>query len=142
MSAVRARRGERFGRRVTLSEEDVSRFASLAGDENPLHHAPDFAAGTRLGRVIASGTQTSSLLMACTASHFSRTGPMLGLEFRFRFKQPVFAGETLAIEWLVVAVRPSGRLRGELVELRGRMQDAAGVTVVGASGRVLLRETL
>ena len=138
--STRARSGERFSTHVDLSEDEISRFARASGDENPLHHDPAFAARTRFGGVIASGPHTSALLMGCTASHFSRSGPMLGLEFSFRFRQPVHANQTLSIEWLVVAVRTSRRLGGDVVDLRGRMQDATGNTVVGAKGRVLLRD--
>ena len=138
----RAAKGDRFGSRVELSEADVGRFARSSGDENPLHHDRDYASSTRFGGLLASGPHTSALLMGCTASHFSRTGPMLGLDFAFRFKKPVLANQTVTIEWLVVDVRASARLGGALVELRGRMRDAGGTTVVGASGRVLLCDDL
>jgi hypothetical protein len=57
---------------------------------------------------------------------------MLGLDFGFRFRRPVFADETVRLEWLVVAVRPAPRLGGATVELRGRLRNAAGETAVGA----------
>ena len=139
---MRTRPGERFSKSVHLTPESVASFAAAAGDDNPLHHDAAHAAGTSFGRVIASGTQTSALLMAHTATHFSESGPMLGLEFGFRFRRPVFADQTVRLDWLVVAVRASERLGGEVVDLRGRMVDAAGETVVGARGRVLLRDEL
>jgi acyl dehydratase len=47
---------------------------------------------------------------------------MLGLDFGFRFRRPVFADETVRLEWLVVAVRPAPRLGGATVELRAAAQ--------------------
>jgi len=135
---VRARPKERFSSEVTLTPESTSAFARAAGDLNPLHHDAEHAAASRFGRLIASGPQTSALLMSLTATHFSRSGAMLGLEFAFRFKRPVFADETVKLEWLVVGVRPSTKLGGELVELRGRLLNGAGETAVGARGKVLL----
>ena len=135
---MRARKGSRFESRVQLTPDEVSRFARAAGDENPMHHDEAYARASRFGRRIASGPHTSALLMAATASHFSRSGPMVGLEFSFRFRRAVPADARVRIEWLVVDVRPSARLRGELVDLRGRLQLEDGATAVGASGRVLL----
>jgi acyl dehydratase len=105
---------------------------------NPLHHDPDFAARSRFGRLIASGPQTSAMLMALTASHFSKSAAMLGLDFWFRFKKPVFADEMVNLEWMVISVNPNSRLGGDLVDLRGRMVKETGETAVGAKGRVLV----
>lgn len=133
---------ERFSSTVTLTPAAASAFAHAAGDDNPLHHDAGYAAGTRYGRPVASGTQTAAHLMALTATHFSRRGDMVGLEFWFRFKKPVFADETISLEWLVVAVKENARLGGDVVELRGRVRNAAGETAVGAKGRVLVTERL
>ena len=131
---------ERFSSTIVLTPATVSAFARAAGDENPLHHDPDHAAGTRYGRLVASGPQTTAHLMALTASHFSRRGAMVGLEFWFRFRRPVFANETIRLEWLVVSVKLNSRLGGDVIELRGRIRNEAGETAVGAKGRVLVSE--
>jgi 3-hydroxybutyryl-CoA dehydratase len=133
---------ERFSSTIVLTPATVSAFARAAGDDNPLHHDPDHAAGTRYGRLVASGPQTTAHLMALTASHFSQRGAMVGLEFWFRFRRPVFANETIRLEWLVVSVRPNSRLGGDVIELRGRIRNEAGETAVGAKGRVLVSEKL
>jgi 3-hydroxybutyryl-CoA dehydratase len=139
---MRAHPHERFGARVRLSPESVGAFATEVGDTNPLHHDPAHAAQTRYGRLLASGPQTTAHLMALTASHFSRRGAMVGLEFWFRFRRPIFADETIDLEWLVVAVKENAKLRGEVVELRGRIRNAAGQTAIGAKGRVLVTDKL
>jgi 3-hydroxybutyryl-CoA dehydratase len=133
---------ERFSSTIVLTPAAVSAFARAAGDDNPLHHDPDHAAGTRYGRLVASGPQTTAHLMALTASHFSQRGAMVGLEFWFRFRRPVFANETIRLEWLVVSVKPNSRLGGDVIELRGRIRNEAGETAVGAKGRVLVSEKL
>jgi 3-hydroxybutyryl-CoA dehydratase len=133
---------ERFSSTIVLTPATVSAFARAAGDDNPLHHDTDHAAGTRYGRLVASGPQTTAHLMALTASHFSRRGSMVGLEFWFRFRRPVFADETIQLEWLVVSVKHNSRLGGDVIELRGRIRNEAGETAVGAKGRVLVSEKL
>ena len=142
MITPKVQRRERFSSVVTLTPETVSAFSTAAGDDNPLHHDAAFAASTRYGRIIASGTHTSALLLALTASHFSKRGAVIGLEFTVRFRRPIYAGETIVLEWLVVKVTPNEKLRGEIVELRGRIQGQDGKTSLGAKGRVLVTDHL
>jgi acyl dehydratase len=129
---------ERFAATVALTPASASAFAHAAGDENPLHHDAAYAARTRYRRPLASGTQTTAQLMALTATHFSHRGDMVGLEFWFRFRRPVFADETISLEWLVVSVKENARLNGDIIDLRGRVRNATGETAVGAKGRVLV----
>jgi acyl dehydratase len=138
----RAHPYERFGRETTLTPAAVREYALGVGDTNPVHHDPEFAATTRYGRLIASGTHTTALLLGLTASHFSAKGSMVGLEFWVSFRRPVFADETIRMEWLVVKVTPNDKLGGDVVELRGRIQGQDGKTAVGAKGRVLVTERL
>ena len=67
---------------------------------------------------------------------------MVGLEFWVRFRRPVFADETVRLEWLVVKVTPNAKLKGDVVELRGRIRGENGETALGAKGRVLVTERL
>jgi 3-hydroxybutyryl-CoA dehydratase len=133
---------ERFSAEVTLSPAAVVEFANAAGDNNPIHHDPQFAASTRFGRPTASGPHTTALLLALTASHFSKTGAMLGLEFWVRFRRAIYADETIRLEWMVIKVTPNEKLKGDVVELRGRIKGQDGKTSLGAKGRVLLTDRL
>ena len=133
---------DRFSTQVTLNPQVVAEFAHAAGDNNPVHHDPTFAATTRFRRPIASGTHTTALLLGLTASHFSKDGSMVGLEFWVQFRRPVFADETINLEWLVIKVTPNARLGGDIVDLRGRVRGEDGKTAVGAKGRVLVTDHL
>ena len=133
---------ERFCSEVTLTPAMVGAYAHAAGDDNPIHHDSEFAATTRYGRVIASGTHTTALLLGLTASHYSKVGAMIGLEFWVRFRRPIYADETIRLEWLVIKVTPNARLHGEIVELRGRIKAQDGQTALGAKGRVLVTDRL
>ena len=129
---------ERFSSEIALTPAIVSAYATSAGDTNPVHHDPSFAATTRYGRPIASGTHTTALLLGLTASHYSRDAAMVGLEFWVRFKRPIYADETIRLEWLVVKVTPKPSLAGAVVELRGRIRNQNGETALGAKGRILV----
>ncbi len=139
---MRAYPRERFSSEVALSPTMVAEFANAAGDNNPIHHDPEFAATTRFGRPTASGPHTTALLLALTASHFSKKGAMLGLEFCVRFRRPIYADETIRLEWMVVKVTQSEKLKGEIVELRGRIKGQDGRTSLDAKGRVLVTDQL
>jgi acyl dehydratase len=133
---------ERFSSEVALTPAIVADCARAVGDANPMHLDAGFAASSRYGRLIASGAHTSALLLGLTASHFSKKGAMIGLEFWVRFRAPIFADETIRLEWLVVAVTPNAKLQGEIVELRGRIRGEDGRTALGAKGRVLVTSKL
>lgn len=139
---MKAHPRERFSSEVALSPAMAAAYAHAAGDDNPVHHDPDFATSTRYGRLIASGTHTTALLLGLTASHFSKQGAMVGLEFWVRFRRPIYADETIRLDWLVVKVTPNEQLGGDIVELRGRIKGQDGRTALGAKGRVLVTSRL
>lgn len=139
---MRAFVGERFTSAVTLTPATVAAFSAAAGDTNPIHFDAAFAATTRFGKVIASGTHTSALLLGLTATHFSKRGAVVGLEFTVTFRRAVFADESVLIEWDVIQVTPNAKLKGEVVDMLGRLLGHDGVPSVEAKGRVLVTAQL
>ena len=133
---------ERFSAEITLNAAMVASYAAAVGDTNPVHHDESFAASTRYGKLIASGTHTTALLLGLTASHYSKDASMVGLEFWVRFRRPVSAEEKIRLEWLVVKVTPNAKLGGDVVELRGRIRNTHGETALGARGRILVTSRL
>jgi 3-hydroxybutyryl-CoA dehydratase len=133
---------DRFSAKYSLTPEIVSSQAYAVGDDNPVHHDSEFALNTRYGRPIASGTHTTALLLALTASHFSKGMSMVGLEYWVRFRRPIYADETIRLEWLVIKVTPNRKLGGDIVDLRGRILGQDGKTSLGAKGRLLITDKL
>jgi 3-hydroxybutyryl-CoA dehydratase len=95
---MQVRPRDRFTAEVDLTPAMVSAFAHKVGDLNPVHHDPHYAATTRYQRPIACGAHTTGLLMGLTATHFWQEKAMVGLEFWFRFRRPIFADETIRLE--------------------------------------------
>ena len=133
---------DRFSIDYQLHPELVSRQAHSVGDDNPIHHDAAFAAGTRYGRLIASGTHTTALILALTASYFSKGVSMVGLEYWVGFRRPIYADEWIRLEWLIIKVVSNAKLRGRVVDLRGRILGQDGKTSLGAKGRLLITDAL
>ena len=134
--------GERITSQMTLSLEEIATFARLSGDLNPLHHDEEYAQQTRFGGVIVSGPQLTSLMMGLTATYFSRDTAMLGLEFTFHFRKALKAGETVTMEWEIVAAEPKISLQGVIASLDGKATNDQGQTVLTGKGKVLVTAKL
>ena len=130
--------GETFSSVHQFTPDDVRAFSLAMGDTNPLHLDAEFAARSRYGQLIASGTHTGALLMGLTATHFSQRTSVVGVGFDLAFRRPVFATSRMTIEWTVTQVRPHRGGPGRLVTLTGAMRDASGAACVEATGTVLV----
>ncbi len=129
--------GESFSREVAFDAPGIAAFAAACGDTNPLHHDAAYAAASRFGGIIASGTQVTSLLMAMVANYLSPRGPGVGLGFSFRLQAAVRAGETVTMRWRIVGVVPKASLGGRVVRLEGEVVRGDGRVAVKATGEAL-----
>lgn len=137
------REGEEVRAQVRYTREQITQFAVLTGDLNPLHHDRQAAERASFGEIIASGQQTSSQLMGLAASHFSRHDDgvpreMLALNFNFSFKAPVFADQVLNLAWRVARVEPNPRRGGFIGHIEGSASVAGRPHVIGR-GTILVR---
>ena len=133
---------ERFAKTVQLTPADVSMFARLAGDHNPLHHDAEYAARTRFKRPLACGGQLAAQMMGFLASHYSARGTVVGHDIKFRLHLPVLADEAIELAWQVEEITPAPHLKGEVVVLRGQIRNSAGKLALSAKARVLVGESL
>ncbi|HXZ07132.1 MAG TPA: MaoC family dehydratase [Paraburkholderia sp.] len=130
--------GETFSSTLVLSAESVKSFATLVQDLNPLHHDDDYAAQSRFGGLIASGTQPSAHFMALLATHFSTYAQPLGLEFDIKLKKAVRATDTLTINWRVRDAWWKPSLNGDLTQLDGNVVNQHGEIVLLGTSTILV----
>lgn len=130
--------GETFSSTLTLSAESVKSFASLVNDHNPLHHDEAYAAQSRFGGLIASGTQPTAHFMALLATHFSTYAQPLGLEFDIKLKKAVHANDTLTINWRVKDAFWKPSLNGDLTHLEGAVVNQRGDTMLTGTSTILV----
>lgn len=135
--------GECIAHIVRFSREDVSRFAAMTLDRNPVHH--DVRAARRAGQadVIASGQHTTGVMSGLAASHFTRGSDgiareMLCLHFNYACKAPVPAEREVRLLWEVRDVEWNETLDGYIAQLAGEAR-VDGVAAVVARGTVLVK---
>ena len=76
----------------TITNEDVSTFAALSGDVNPVHLDDDFAADTIFKKRIAHGFLTGSLFSTVLGTKLPGPG-CIYLVQTMKFKAPVYIGD-------------------------------------------------
>lgn len=121
---------------VVFTPESVRAFAKLTNDTNPLHHDAELASASRFGGLIASGTQTTGLLLGSLASHIFPDNASLGLGCSFRLRKAVPADASLVARWTVRRILPKPSLSGVIVEFDGGLVDAKGMVFVEASATI------
>jgi len=98
-----------FGR-YEVTREEVIEFASKY-DPQPFHLDDEAAAATHFGRLSASGWHTCAMTMAMLVENL-RANRQAGLGSpgidQLRWKKPVFPGDTLRCESVVIEKRRSG----------------------------------
>ena len=88
----------------TFSQDDVNRYADAAGDHNPIHVDPNFAAGSQFGGRIAHGMMIAASISEMMAQAFGQDWHKSG-RMKIRFRAPVFPGETVRASGTVRSVR-------------------------------------
>ena len=80
----------------TIKEEDITKFAEVSGDYNPLHMDDDFASKTPFGKRIAHGALTASYISGILGNNLPGPGAIFtGLSMRFR--RPVYIGDEVTV---------------------------------------------
>lgn len=118
----------RPGRSIT--ETDNTWFTLLTMNQHPLHFDREYGAKTEFGQVLVNSCLTISLVTGMSVSDISqKTIANLGWD-KVRLTGPVFVGDTLYAESIVLAIRESASRPNQgivTVESRGLNQDGQQV---------------
>lgn len=113
--------GDRFVSARTFTQAEFDTFATLSGDDNPIHVDAEFAAGTRFGRPVAHGMLLYSALCGFLNRHFPGA---VQIEHDFMFTVPTFAGEEMMLQAEVMDVMAAEnrmRLKTTITNPRGEI---------------------
>ncbi|PYN01531.1 MAG: dehydratase [Candidatus Rokuibacteriota bacterium] len=127
--------------RRTVEGGDVSRFAGLTGDFNPLHTDEVFAQQTPFGARVAHGILTLAVSngQQNLSGWFEGTAfALLGLD-RVKFTAPVKFGDTIHTEMTVTQARASSKPDRGVVSFDVMVRNQHGEVVCTYETSVLMR---
>ena len=102
--------GDSFSVTRTFTEEDVIRFADVSRDYNPVHYERLFAEAKNFDDRICHGLLIGSML--------TEIGGQIGWlasGMNFKFKHPVYFGDTITCHFTIAEKHEKGRARGDAV---------------------------
>jgi 3-hydroxybutyryl-CoA dehydratase len=114
--------GDTFRISRTCTDDDVVRFARITRDYNPVHFDARFVKARNLPAPICHGLLTASLV--------TEIGGQIGWlasAMNFRFKGPVYVGETITCSWVITAIDQNGRAKASAT-----ITKEGGTTVIEA----------
>lgn len=76
----------------TITDDDVKQFASLSGDNNPVHLDETYAENSRYKKRIAHGLLSASFFSALFGTKLPGTGCVYVAQ-NLNFKRPVYIGD-------------------------------------------------
>lgn len=112
--------GDSFTLSRTFTREEVDQFARISRDRNPVHSSEGFAMGKGFGSLICHGLHVGSLL-----SEIGGQLAMLASGMNFRFRRPVYFGDTVTCTLTIEEMGDGGR-----VKCSALFVNQAGETVI------------
>lgn len=126
----------------TVTEGDVSLFAGLSGDFNPLHTDAVFAASTPFKQRVAHGMLAASISTGLGQTTGIFEGTTLALMGQtFEYKAPVFFGDTLKLRLTVASTKPSSKGGRGVVTFTSEVLNQRDEVAVGGSWTVMFADT-
>ncbi len=95
-----------FTKSRTITEADVVNFAGLSWDHNQLHTDAEYAADTQFKKRIAHGL-LGVIAHAGLSYQLTEDSILALLELTWKFKAPIYLGDTIHVEQVVKEMRES-----------------------------------
>ena len=102
--------GDTFSVSLTFIEQDVIRFGDISRDYNPVHYDERFAKVKNFDSRICHG-----LLVASILTEIGGQIGWLASEMIFKFKNPVYFGDTVRCDFTITDIDEKRRARAEAV---------------------------
>ena len=126
----------RLGRTVT--DADNIWFTCLSNNTNQIHFNAHYAAQTEFGKPLVNSVVTLAVVAGLGVTDISENGFALGWDY-IRLPHPVFAGDTLYSESLVIEIRQSKSRPGQgVVKVRTRGLNQNGEIVIEYERSVMI----
>jgi len=116
--------GDKTSWQRTFTEEDIRLFNQVSGDQGVHHVTPD-----EQGRLMVHG-----LLTATVPTKLGGDMNFIAREMKFQFHRPVFAGDTVSCEAIIVMFEPAEQYTNVRTEFVCRNQHGKEVMTGRAQG--------
>lgn len=116
----------------TFTDEDVRAFATISGDQNPVHLDDEYAATTPFKKRIAHGMLTAGLISAILGTQLPGEGTIY-LSQTINFKAPVYLDETITATVTVIKLHE----RRPIATLETVCKNQDGVVVLNGEAVVM-----
>lgn len=124
--------GQKASMRKTITEADVSAFAQISGDTNPMHLDKEYAAKSMFKERIAHGMLTAGLISAVLGTQLPGVG-CIYLFQSLKFLAPVKLGDTIEAEVEVIEkLEEKNRVR-----LRTVCRNQSGQVVIDGEALIM-----
>jgi 3-hydroxybutyryl-CoA dehydratase len=128
--------GDSAERAFAVGEADITAFAAVSGDNNPVHLDEAFAQGTAFKGRIAHGMLSAAYISAVLGNDLPGPGSIY-LSQSLRFKRPVRIGDTVTVRVSVAEIEPrTARVTlSTICQVNGKtvLEGEAGVMVPRAA---------
>lgn len=115
----------------TFTAADVTAFAGISLDVNPIHVSDGYASNTVFGKRVVHGILTSGLISAVLGNQLPGPGTVyLGQELRFR--APVYLGDDITAEVEILELREDKKI----VKLNTTCTNQDGLVVITGQATV------
>lgn len=120
----------------TITESDISTFAGLTGDFNPIHINQQEAEQSIFGRRIAHGMLSASLISTVIGMYLPGKGAIY-LGQNIQFKEPVDIGDTITAQVTVDEI--INKEKG-IIRLKTQCLNQKGVLVIDGDAVVKYKD--
>ena len=121
----------------TITETDVGNFAGLSWDHNQLHTDAEYAATTQFGKRIAHGL-LGVIAHAGLSYQLTEDSILALLELNWKFKGPIFLGDTIHVEQVVKELRESSTGDRGILKFEKKVINQKGEVVQTGTTTILL----
>jgi acyl dehydratase len=96
--------GDSYSITKIFTDDDVTKFANITGDKNPIHLDEKYAAGTRFKKRIVHGLLVSGMISAILGLHLPGPGCVY-IKQTLNFRAPVFLNDKITSSVKVLKLR-------------------------------------
>ncbi len=123
----------------TIAESDILGFAGLSGDFNPMHTDEIYAQGTQFGRRVAHGLLGLSIASGLAYQMGFLDGTVIAFtSLEWKFRAPVFIGDTLRVQVKVTSRREMKQAGGGFVTFDVKIVNQDGTVTQKGEWTVLV----